>query len=61
MKARRGELSQRDFAKKIGLAQSTVMRIENEDQNVTLDTLEKLCARFKCDVGALFEAPSKRS
>jgi DNA-binding XRE family transcriptional regulator len=58
MRARRGDLSQQTFAKKIGVAQSTVMRIENEDQNVTLETLERLCRAFKCDVDELFNAPA---
>jgi transcriptional regulator with XRE-family HTH domain len=30
------------------------MRIENEDQNVTLETLEILCKTFHVDVGEFF-------
>lgn len=30
------------------------MRIENEDQNVTLETLEMLCQTFHIDVAQLF-------
>lgn len=30
------------------------MRIENEDQNVTLETLEMLCQTFHIDVAELF-------
>ena len=52
----RGDVPQRVFARKIGVAQSTIMRIENEDQNVTLDTLEQLCKAFRLDVGDLFPA-----
>lgn len=47
-------MSQRAFASRYGLAQSTVMRIENEDQNVTLNTLEQLCRVFRVDVAELF-------
>ncbi len=47
-------MPQRDFARKIGVAQSTIMRIENLDQNVTLDTLESLCKVFHADVADLF-------
>ncbi|WP_294133763.1 helix-turn-helix domain-containing protein [Pseudohongiella sp.] len=50
----RGDVPQRVFARKMGVAQSTIMRIENEDQNVTLDTLEQLCKAFHVDVGELF-------
>lgn len=52
----RGDVPQRVFARKMGVAQSTIMRIENEDQNVTLDTLEQLCKAFHVDVGDLFPA-----
>ncbi len=47
-------MPQRDFARKIGVAQSTIMRIENLDQNVTIDTLESLCKVFHADVADLF-------
>lgn len=50
----RGDLPQRAFARKMGVAQSTIMRIENEDQNVTLKTLEQLCKAFNVDVVDLF-------
>ena len=55
---RRGDVPQRVFARKIGVAQSTIMRIENQDQNVTLETLEQLCKAFHLDVGDLFPAVS---
>lgn len=38
----------RDFAKKVGLSKTSINRIENEEQNVTVDTLEHLCKKFKC-------------
>lgn len=47
-------MPQRDFARKIGVAQSTIMRIENLDQNVTIDTLESLCKVFHADIADLF-------
>lgn len=51
---RRGPLSQRAFARKSGLGQSTIMRIENLEQNVTIDTLEQLCRAFHVDIAELF-------
>lgn len=56
MRDKRGDTPQREFARKIGLAQSTIMRIENLDQNVTLETLEQLCKVFHADVPDLFPA-----
>ncbi|MDO8909924.1 MAG: helix-turn-helix transcriptional regulator [Pseudohongiella sp.] len=56
IRQRRGTTPQRVFARKMGVAQSTIMRIENEDQNVTLQTLEQLCKAFHVDVGDLFPA-----
>ena len=47
-------MPQREFARKNGLAQSTIMRIENLDQNVTLDTLEQMCRSFHVDIAELF-------
>ncbi|MEZ5527486.1 MAG: helix-turn-helix transcriptional regulator [Gammaproteobacteria bacterium] len=54
IRERRGKIPQRVFARKIGVAQSTIMRIENEDQNVTLSTLEALCQVFHADIAELF-------
>lgn len=53
LKRRRGELSMRDFALKVGLSKTSLQRIENEEQNVTIDTLEHLCWKLKCEVGDL--------
>lgn len=54
IREKRGEIPQREFARKIGVAQSTIMRIENLDQNVTIKTLENLCKAFHADIGDLF-------
>lgn len=54
IKEKRGSMSQREFARRSGLAQSTIMRIENQDQNVTIKTLERLCQVFRVDVAELF-------
>ena len=44
----RGESTQIVFAKKIGVDQGTLNRIEQGQQNITLDTLQKICERLKC-------------
>lgn len=54
IKEKRGSTTQREFARKIGVAQSTIMRIENLDQNVTINTLETLCRVFHADIAELF-------
>ena len=59
IRTRRGATPQREFARKLGVAQSTIMRIENEEQNVTLETLEQLCKAFHLDVGDLFPSVIK--
>ena len=50
----RGEASQNQFAKRLRISNATLNRIENQRQNVSLATLEKLCAALGCDVFALF-------
>ena len=50
----RGSQSQNQFSRKAGVSGPSINRIENEVQNVSLDTLEKLCMRLRCDIGELF-------
>ncbi|GFZ81676.1 hypothetical protein GCM10011403_26310 [Pseudohongiella nitratireducens] len=60
VRTQRGDTPQRRFARRIGVAQSTIMRIENQEQNVTLDTLEQLCRAFHVDVAGLFAEDMKK-
>ncbi len=53
LRTRRGALSQEEFAKKLAISQSTLARIESEDQNVTIDMLELMCKRLKCSLSEL--------
>ncbi|GMV90927.1 MAG: hypothetical protein AMXMBFR82_07050 [Candidatus Hydrogenedentota bacterium] len=50
----RGDESQLQFSKKLGISNSSLNRMELGEQNVSLNTLEVLCKRLKCDVGDLF-------
>ena len=50
----RGEESQLQFAKKLGISKSSLNRMELGEQNVSLRTLEILCRRLRCDVADLF-------
>ena len=53
----RGNHTQMAFAKKLGIAVSSLNRIEQGTQNVTLATLDRLCRRLKCDVNELLNKP----
>jgi transcriptional regulator with XRE-family HTH domain len=50
----RGETPQYLFARKLRVSKSSLNRLEIGDQNVSLKTLEKLCARLRCDIADLF-------
>ena len=43
-----------EFARKLGITKSTLHRIEMNEQNVGLDTLELICKRLKCGIPDLF-------
>lgn len=51
----RGERTQREFARKLGINHSTLNHIEQGKENVTLKTLQRICGALKCQVGDLFE------
>lgn len=54
MKEKRAEKPLREFAARYRLSKDTVARIENEEQNVTIDMLDHMCKVFRCDVADLF-------
>lgn len=54
LKELRGEQTQREFAKKLGIDVATLNRMENKRENITLKTIQKICSRLKCKVGWLF-------
>ena len=49
----RGAQSQEVFARRLAVSQSTLARIESEQQNVTIDMLESICKRLKCKLSDL--------
>jgi DNA-binding Xre family transcriptional regulator len=51
----RGEKSRRQYAKEIGLSHTTLNRLEDGTQNVTLNTLAMLCEKLQCDIADLFD------
>lgn len=50
----RGDETLVDFARRLGISKSSLARMEMGDQNVSLKSLDRLCARLKCDVADLF-------
>lgn len=56
----RGDLNQRDFARRLGISVATLNRVEQAHQNVSLKTLSKLCQRLNCDIGDLFDPLTPR-
>lgn len=54
LRKRRGDLTLQQFARKSGISDSTLHRMEMADQNVTLKTLELICSRLKCKVSDIF-------
>lgn len=55
LRARRGELKQGEFAKKLGVSRATLNRLENGGQNTTLKTLDQIVRSQRCDIGDLFK------
>ena len=46
----RGDQSQLEFSKKIGISQSSLNRIENREQNISLYVMEQVASRLKIDI-----------
>ena len=53
-------LSQAEMAKRLGISQPTLNRLENAAQNTTLRTLGQLCQALRCGEGDLFETGQMR-
>jgi DNA-binding Xre family transcriptional regulator len=54
LRKKRGEMSYPAFARKMGVSSSSLHRMEMEEQNVTLKTLQNLLKRLKCSVTDVF-------
>ncbi|MFC6035357.1 helix-turn-helix domain-containing protein [Hyphococcus aureus] len=57
LRARRGKKTQAAFGQRVGVHQSTIYRIEQGTQNVTIDTLQTLCNRLRCPASDLLDDP----
>jgi len=47
-------LTQTEMARRLGISQPTLNRLENGSQNTTLKTLSQLCRALRCEAGELF-------
>ncbi len=54
LRKKRGDLTYREFSRKMGISDSTLHRMEMAEQNVTLKTLEHITQRLKCKVSDIF-------
>lgn len=54
LRKKRGDLTYAQFARKTGISDSTLHRLEIGQQNVTLKTIEQLTERLKCKVSEIF-------
>lgn len=55
LREKRGTLTLDQFAKKLGISDSSLNRLEMADQNLTIDTLERLLDRLGCEFGDVFK------
>jgi transcriptional regulator with XRE-family HTH domain len=56
LKKQRGEMSYADFAKKTGITASSLFRLENGQQSITLTRLHGLLKKLKASVADVFTA-----
>jgi transcriptional regulator with XRE-family HTH domain len=54
LRGKRGRLTYAQFAKRMGISDSTLHRLEMGDQNVTLKTLEHIARRLRCRMADIF-------
>jgi transcriptional regulator with XRE-family HTH domain len=54
LRQKRGEDSYAVFARKLGISPSTLYRLENAEQSVTLGKLEDIVKQLKADIRDVF-------
>lgn len=54
IRALRGGKTQDAFARKLGISQATLARLESGAQNTTIKTLQQICKALRCDIEELF-------
>jgi len=54
LKQKRGELTFAQFSRRIGVSKSTLQRLEQGEQNITVDMLEHLLSKFSAGMSEVF-------
>ncbi len=54
-RAPRGDKTREAFARKLGISQAALARLENGAQNTTIKTLQQTCKALRCDIAELFK------
>src|SRR3954464_1748537 len=54
LRKKRGEMTYADFSRKVGLPKSTIFRLEQLQQSITLGRLETVMQRLKCTLDDIF-------
>lgn len=54
LREQRGSLTYAQFSKKVGLPPSTLFRLENRQQSITLNRLELVLKRLKVSLSEVF-------
>ena len=54
LRQKRGQESYAAFGRKVGLSGSTLFRLENGEQSITVQKLELVLSRLKCTMADVF-------
>ena len=54
LRKRRGETPYATFAKKLGITPSSLFRLENGQQSITLKKLQQIMDRLRCNLTDIF-------
>lgn len=54
LRQKRGKMTYAHFSRKTGLPLSTIFRLENCEQSITLGRLDRVLARLKCKLSDVF-------
>jgi transcriptional regulator with XRE-family HTH domain len=54
LRRRRGKATYAAFSRKLGITPSSLFRLENCQQSITLKTLQQILDRLRCDLADIF-------
>jgi transcriptional regulator with XRE-family HTH domain len=55
LRERRSDMTYAEFSRRLGLPPSTLHRLENGDQSITLRGLQEIMKRLTCTLSDIFE------